>query len=70
MRKFLLKQWPNQFPHVIRCFQIPDGQCAKMESITTSFWWGQKGEERKIYWVRWVDICKSKKDGGMGCRKL
>lgn len=34
------------------------------------FLWGQKGEEKKINWVAWETLCRSKKKGGLGFRSL
>lgn len=34
------------------------------------FFWGQKNTERKIHWISWENLCKSKKEGGMGFRDL
>ena len=33
-------------------------------------WWCQRGERRKIHWVRWDEMTKSKVEGGMGFRDL
>ena len=34
------------------------------------FWWGQRGDRRKIHWVKWDELTKSKMVGGMGFRDL
>ena len=34
------------------------------------FWWGQRGQESKIAWVSWKELCKSKLSGGMGFKNL
>ena len=34
------------------------------------FWWGQRGDRRKIHWVKWSTMCKSKGEGSMGFKDL
>ncbi|XP_020535519.2 uncharacterized mitochondrial protein AtMg00310-like [Jatropha curcas] len=36
----------------------------------TKFWWGQKKDERKIHWLIWYSLCRSKDQGGVGFRNL
>ena len=52
------------------CFQIPKSLCDEMEAMMRKFWWGQRGQESKIAWVSWKEMCKSKSSGGMGFRNL
>ncbi|KAK9993079.1 hypothetical protein SO802_022782 [Lithocarpus litseifolius] len=35
-----------------------------------TFFWGQRGDNRKIHWVKWLDLCKPKTQGGMGFKDL
>ena len=34
------------------------------------FWWGHRGDKRKIHWKSWESLCKSKGEGGLGFREL
>ena len=34
------------------------------------FWWGQKGDRRKIHWSKWEVLCKPKMEGGLGFKDL
>lgn len=34
------------------------------------FWWGDNGEERKIHWLTWDQLCASTNEGGLGFRDL
>jgi hypothetical protein len=38
--------------------------------IQRNFLWGGLSKRRKISWVKWTEICKPKKDGGLGIRDL
>lgn len=42
----------------------------KIESLIRKFWWGQKGERRKIHLVKWKTLCQSKSNRGMGFKDL
>ena len=42
------------------CFKLPLGLCDEIEGLIRRFWWGQRGERRKIHWVRWGELCKPK----------
>ena len=52
------------------CFKLPLGLCSEIESLIRKFWWGQKGDRRKIHWVKWDTLCRPKSDGGMGFKDL
>ena len=38
--------------------------------MVSSFWWGQKGSERKMAQVSWERMCTRKVDGGIGFKDL
>lgn len=52
------------------CFKIPLGLCHNIEAMIKKFWWGQWGDRRKIHWVKWDELSKSKMVGGMGFRDV
>ena len=52
------------------CFKLRLGLCSEIESLIRKFWWGQKGDRRKIHWVEWETLCLSKFEGGMGFKDL
>ena len=56
--------------YTMGCFKIPLGLCHDIESLIKKFWWGQRGDRRKIHWLKWDEMTKSKMVGGMGFRDL
>lgn len=52
------------------CFWLPKDTCARLVSSMTEFWWSGGSNRRKIAWVSWQKLCKSKKDGGLGFKDL
>ncbi|GKV19300.1 hypothetical protein SLEP1_g29582 [Rubroshorea leprosula] len=52
------------------CFLFPAGVCQDINRIIREFWWGQQAQERKICWVSWNQLSKSKHVGGMGFKDL
>ena len=52
------------------CFKLPLGLCHEIEAMVKNFWWVQRGDRRKIHWLRWDDLTKSKLVGGLGFRDL
>ena len=51
--------------YTMNCFKLPDSLYSEINSMVGGFWWGKKEKERKIAWVSWKNLCKSKVDGGM-----
>ena len=56
--------------YTMNCFKLPDSLCSELNSLVGGFWWGKKENARKIAWVLWENLCKPKKEGGMGFRDL
>ena len=52
------------------CFKLPTGLIQDIERLIRKFWWGQRGDQRKIYWKNWETSCKPKALGGMGFKDL
>ena len=50
--------------------QTAFGLCNELEGLIRRFWWGQRGDQRNIHWVRWEELCKPKSEGGMGFKDL
>ena len=67
----LLKSIIQAIPtYSMGCFKLPIGLCKEIESLIKKFLWGQRGDHRKIHWIKWEEMTKSKMVGGMGFRDL
>lgn len=70
-REVLLKAMVQAIPtYSMSCFKLPTTLCNKIEIMIRKFWWGQRGDRRKVHWVKWNKLCKPKYEGGMGFREL
>ena len=70
-REVLLKAVIQAIPtYTMGCFKLPVGLCNEIETLIKKFLWGQRGDRRKIHWVKWEEMTKSKTIGGMGFRDL
>ena len=56
--------------YTMGCFKLPVSLCNEIEALIKRFWWGQRGDRRKIHWIKWEEMTKSKTIGGMGFRDL
>ena len=56
--------------YTMNCFKLPSGLCDEIESMIRKFWWGQRGDRRKIHWVSWEVLYKPKAESGMGFKNL
>ncbi|KAG7556714.1 Ribonuclease H domain [Arabidopsis suecica] len=54
----------------MNCFLLPTTICNEINSVVTSFWWGQENGRRKIPWVAWKRMTLPKKEGGLGFKDL
>ncbi|KAL0004550.1 hypothetical protein SO802_012111 [Lithocarpus litseifolius] len=70
-REVLIKSVIQAIPtFAMGCFKLPLGLCHEIEAMVKKFWWGQCGDRRKIHWLRWDVLTKSKLVGGLGFRDL
>jgi len=44
--KAVLQAMPT---YTMRCFKLPKSLCKDIESLIWKFWWGYKGESRKVH---------------------
>ena len=52
------------------CFKLPLGLCNEIEAMIKTYFWGHRGDRRKIHWVKWEVLTNLKSVGGMGFRDL
>ena len=70
-REVLIKAVIQAIPsYTMGCFKLPVGLCNEIEVMVRKFWCGQRGEKRKIHWLKWSEMTKAKSEGGMGFRDL
>ena len=70
-KEVLLKAVVQAIPtFAMGCFKLPIGLCKDIEMLIRKFWWGQRGERRKIHWKNWETLCKLKIEGGLGFKDL
>nr|XP_025675778.1 uncharacterized protein LOC112776041 [Arachis hypogaea] len=58
------------FIYTLSCFKLPDTLLTEIHSMLSQFWWGQKGAERRMVWIKWDTMTRLKKDGGLGIKDL
>ena len=70
-REVLIKSVIQAIPtYAMSCFKLPTTLCHEIKILVWKFWWGQRGDRRKVDWVRWEDLCKHKDQGGMEFKDL
>ena len=56
--------------YTMSCFKLLGTLCHDIEALIQNFFWGQRGDSRKIHWIKWHKLCKPKSQGGMGFKDL
>lgn len=70
-RVCLVKSVLSALPlYFISCYRMPKGVIKKCNQIMMRFLWGGSEEDRKIAWVSWAQLCKTKAEGGLGIKDL
>ncbi len=70
-KEILLKAVAQAVPtYVMSVFRLPKKLCTELEQNIRGFWWGHKGEKRKIHWTKWDHLCAPESQGGLGFREL
>ncbi|XP_058756923.1 uncharacterized protein LOC131630149 [Vicia villosa] len=70
-KEVLIKAVAQAIPtYVMSCYKLPKAVCKEIESMLAKFWWGSKNGERKVHWLSWEKLSKSKSIGAMGFRGI
>uniref|UniRef100_A0A2N9JBI5 CCHC-type domain-containing protein n=1 Tax=Fagus sylvatica TaxID=28930 RepID=A0A2N9JBI5_FAGSY len=70
-KEVLIKAVAQAIPtYAMSVFQLPVACSNEINSMLSNYWWGQKQGERRIHWMGWKKLARSKKVGGMGFRDL
>ena len=56
--------------YTMSCFKLLKCLIKDIETLIRKFWWGYRGEQRKIHSISWEKLCLPKNEGGMGFREL
>jgi hypothetical protein len=51
-------------------FFLPKGFTKDLNSLLARFWWGHKGKDKSVPWMKWSHMGVSKDRGGLGYRDL
>ncbi|KAL0388103.1 UNVERIFIED_CONTAM: putative mitochondrial protein [Sesamum radiatum] len=55
--------------YAMSCFRLPKMLLVEFQSLAANFFW-HDGDKRRIHWLAWDHMCRSKLDGGLGFRNL
>lgn len=67
MLKAVLSAIPT---YTMACFEVPVSICKIIQSALIKFWWDGPNNKRKMSWVAWDRLTKSKAEGGLGFRDI
>nr|KYP45153.1 Putative ribonuclease H protein At1g65750 family [Cajanus cajan] len=56
--------------YIMSFYRMPKMVTKQLTSIQRNFLWGGKLDEKRMAWVSWEKICRPKKEGGLGIKKL
>ena len=56
--------------YTFSCFRVPDTVRDKLDATTRAFWWGHDPGTRKLHLINWNEVCKPRREGGLGLKKF
>ncbi|KAF5952992.1 hypothetical protein HYC85_010936 [Camellia sinensis] len=70
-RLTLIKSALSNLPlYFLSIFKMPKGIVKAISKIQANFLWGSSAASRKVHMVKWREVTKGKKQGGLGIRDL
>ncbi|KAG7543566.1 Endonuclease/exonuclease/phosphatase [Arabidopsis thaliana x Arabidopsis arenosa] len=65
--KSVLSTLPN---YAMSCFQLPKSLCKRIQSTLTRFWWDSNDQKKKMCWISWDKLTKTKREGGLAFKDI
>ena len=56
--------------YIMGVFKLPIFVCNDLTKLIRDFWWGSERGRRKMHWISWDLLVRSKPHGGMGFRDM
>ncbi|KAL9831121.1 putative ribonuclease H domain, reverse transcriptase zinc-binding domain-containing protein [Arabidopsis thaliana] len=56
--------------YTMSCFKLPNTLCKRIQSALTRFWWDSAADKKKMCWIDWLKMAKTKKEGGLGFKDI
>ncbi|WVZ75250.1 hypothetical protein U9M48_023324 [Paspalum notatum var. saurae] len=70
-KEILIKAVAQAIPtYAMTCFDITKGVCEQISSMICKYWWSNQDKDRKMHWISWDTLTKSKNQGGLGFRDI
>jgi hypothetical protein len=70
-KEILIKAVLQAMPtYTMNVFFLPKGFTKDLNSLLARFWWGHKGKDKSVPWMKWSHMGVSKDRGGLGYRDL
>ncbi|XP_028066585.1 uncharacterized protein LOC114269469 [Camellia sinensis] len=69
-RATLVKAVTSSMPnHLMQTMEIPRRVCDQIDKLNRNFLWDNTEDRKKVHLVNWQQVCKSKRNGGLGIRQ-
>ena len=66
-RAILIQASTTTIPaYVMQCTTLPKKLLDNLDRVNRNFLWGSMDDAKKVHWVGWHKVTKSKKEGGLG----
>lgn len=70
-RSMIVKSILTAIPlYFMSLFPLSKKVANQLKTLQCTFLWGGNVDSKKTTWVKWDDICKTKKEGGLGVKNL